>query len=90
MAHGATGGSVISVDPTWGSKIVPLKSDKASFDRVGSPSAISGVPTYGLNEAPARSDVSISRSMDVMNNVVSETLTTTYRPPVQSTYLYYF
>src|SRR5208282_2145772 len=73
--HGATGGAVISVDPTWGSKIVSLKSD-------------SGVPTYGLNEASARNDVSVSRSMNVMNNVVSETLTTTYRPPVQSTPIY--
>ena len=40
-----TGSAVINVDPTWGSKIVPLKSDKASFNRVRSPSVISGVPT---------------------------------------------
>src|SRR5208282_1100780 len=75
LEHGATGGSIISVDPTWGSKIVSLKSD-------------SGVPAYGLNEAPARNDVSVSRSMNVMNNVVSETLTTIYRPPVQSIPIY--
>ena len=33
-------------------------------------------------------DDRVSRSMDVMNNVVSETLTTIYRSPVQSTPIY--
>ena len=129
LEHGATGDSVISVDPTWGSKIVSLKSDQASFDHVGPPAVISGVPTCGSRNAPVRKDGSVvsqnaaygngavernesnigdahismppvsnvsnlslddrvSRFMDVMNNVVSETLTTIYRPPVQSTPIY--
>src|SRR5208282_3624592 len=55
LEHGATGGAFLSVDPMWGSKIVSLKSDKASFHRVGPPSVISGVSTCGSKNAPVRS-----------------------------------